>query len=238
MTEATAAALPQLSTATAVSAKLSVSNIRPLGDQIIIRLIQPEQVGSIIVPDSAKRITHQGEDNSPGSGSEELQYVNRWFFEDMTETMKRFAAAERSPGILISDADRELLKDLVFRANRALLPKNTTGIIPQNGAGLNFVEAEVVAVGPGRRTHDPQLHEDLVSFVTGFFAGNRLSQREGAELLERASVSQRIPLSVKVGNHVWYHPAVQRYDRQIDLGDGETYFIIREESVLAVLGEE
>ena len=217
-----------------------------MGDQIIIRLIQPEQVGSIIVPDSAKRITHQGEDDGPGSGSEELQYVNRWLFEDITESLKRILS-----GIPLSDSDKELLKDLVFRANRALLPKNTTGIIPQNGAGLNFVEAEVVAVGPGRRERDPLFVSDTISLLRSMVAADERARHDltysfpsmnwcsaALDHCKRAESETLIPLTVKVGNHVWYHPAVQRYDRQIDLGDGETYFIIREESVLAVLGEE
>lgn len=241
MTE-TAAALPPLSSASAAR----IQNIRPLGDQIIIRLIQPESVGSIIVPDSAKRITHQGEDDGPGSGSEELQYVNRWLFEDITESLKRILT-----GMPLTDADKEALKDLVFRANRALLPKNATGIIPQNGAGLNFVEAEVVAVGPGRRAKSPDLIEALAHALQfhiepprgrtdlhdaeEFFL--RLFQKH-QELIRRARQDELIPLSVKVGNRVWYHPSVQRFDRQIDLGDGETYFIIGEHSVLAVLGED
>jgi hypothetical protein len=57
MTEATAAALPQASTVT--EARIPHRFIRPLGEQIIIRTIPPLSVGSIIVPDSAKRITHK-----------------------------------------------------------------------------------------------------------------------------------------------------------------------------------
>ncbi len=39
-----------------------IRNIQPLGDQIIIKTIPEESVGSIVVPDSAKRISHQGAD--------------------------------------------------------------------------------------------------------------------------------------------------------------------------------
>jgi|SRR5882672_1432864 len=39
-----------------------VREVQPLGDQIIIRTIPQESVGSIVVPDSAKRISHQGAD--------------------------------------------------------------------------------------------------------------------------------------------------------------------------------
>jgi co-chaperonin GroES (HSP10) len=232
MTEATAAALPQPETG--ATSPIQTRMIRPLGEQIIIRTIPPLSVGSIIVPDSAKRITHQGTEEGPGTGSDELQYVNRWLFEDMTESMKRIAA-----GVPISETDKELLKDLAMRAKKSLLPKTETGIIPSSGEGLNFVEAEVIAVGPGRRAYDPLLMQDARDFFLAF-AEDSTIQVPYDDFLERFSVCRQ-PLSVKPGDRILYHPAVQRFDREIDpesvgLPAGERCFIINEmTSVLAVI---
>ena len=211
--------------------------IKPLGEQIIIRLLPPDSVGLIIIPDSAKRITQQGTNDGPGSGSNELQYVNRWLFEDMTESMKRISA-----GTPISDEDMELLKDLVHRANRSILPKTATGIIPSNGAGVNFVEAEVIAVGPGKRKRDPGLLNDL-AWALQLQKLDLLETRQYNSVLNRALHPElREPLIVKPGDRILYHPAVQAFDRRIDadvlgFSEGE-FFIIREESVLAILDSE
>jgi co-chaperonin GroES (HSP10) len=233
------AALPQPETGATLV--IQTRMIRPLGEQIIIRTIPPLSVGSIIVPDSAKRITHQGTEEGPGTGSDELQYVNRWLFEDMTESMKRIAA-----GVPISEEDKELLKDLAMRANKSLLPKTETGIIPSNGQGLNFVEAEVIAVGPGKLGHDSTILEELALMLelgrsASVDLGNEPELSRVNELVMRARYPQRQPLSVKPGDRILYHPAVQRFDREIDpesvgLPAGERCFIISEmTSVLAVI---
>ncbi len=235
MSAPTAAALPQPETGE--TAIIQTRMIRPLGEQIIIRTIPQSEVGSIIVPDSAKRITHQGTEEGPGTGSDELQYVNRWLFEDITESLKRISA-----GVPISESDIELLKDLAMRANRSLLPKTETGIIPSNGQGLNFVEAEVIAVGPGKRMKgDPDLLLEMTEALTmgrlmSFHIGNEPQLSHVNQLLDRArNPRERIPPLVKPGDRILYHPAVQRFDRRVEgLGEGE-YFIIREESVLAVI---
>src|ERR1700679_2476927 len=138
-------------------APVAKPRIEPIGEQLIIQCNPPEAVGSIIIPDAAKRITHQGTEEGPGTGSEEMQYVNRWLFEDITESMKRIAS-----GIPISPADMELLKDLAIRANKWILPKTETGIIPSSGEGLNFVEATVIACGPGKRGRDETLVAEMV----------------------------------------------------------------------------
>jgi co-chaperonin GroES (HSP10) len=229
--------------------------IKPIGEQIIIRTLPPDRVGSIIIPDSAKRITHQGEDQSPLAGSEELQYVNRWLFEDMTETMKRFVAGmyATSAGFSmnLTDEEQELLSDLVVRAEKAILPKTEKGILPSAGAGIHFVEAEVVAVGTGVRAKDPGLFDELVQGLESIFDpedGNTKrcdpEHPKLSKLLARARNGHRVSFLVKVGDRILYHPSVQKFDRQIppewiglEPGEGDV-FIIREESVLAIIDRE
>jgi co-chaperonin GroES (HSP10) len=66
--------------------------------------------------------------------------------------------------------------------------------------------------------------------------GNEPDLSHVNDLIQRARNPQlRIPPLVKPGDRILYHPAVQRFDRKVEgLGEGE-YFIIREESVLAVI---
>jgi co-chaperonin GroES (HSP10) len=155
--------------------------IRPLGEQIIIRVIPPLSVGSIIIPDSAKGSTHQGE----------------------------------------------------------------------GGSLVHFVEAEVVAVGPGKRRHDGKLLDDLADAI-------RTLHRSDDENLIRAFVDINsdllvyradnpdtlIPLQVKPGDRILYHPSVQSFDRRIPaellgLPSTEECYICNEQtSVLAVLERE
>lgn len=217
--------------------------IKPLGEQIIIRTLPPERVGSIIIPDSAKRITHQGTDDGPGSGSEELQYVNRWLFEDVTETIKRLGTAVRHK-VLISEEEHELLKDLIIRAEKAVLPKTEKGILPSAGAGLNFVEAEVIAVGTGVRARDSGLFWALVAKVDQLAMHDQGAVEGTQMLLDCAAKEHRVPFMVKPGDRILFHPSVQKFDRQIQpewiglkSGEGDC-FIIREESVLAILDSE
>ena len=231
--------------------------IQPIGEQIIIRTLPPERVGSIIIPDSAKRITHQGEDQNPMAGSEELQYVNRWLFEDMTETIKRLASLQvfNAFAVTLSDEEKELLKDLVKRAEKSILPKTETGILPSAGAGIHFVAAEVMAVGTGIRAKDPGLFDSLVAALKeacdfiddpqdgGIHTASATADRL-REVADRACNGHREPFLVKPGDRILYHPSVQKFDRQIpaewmglEPGEGDV-FIIREESVLAILDHE
>ena len=163
--------------------------IHPLGEQIIIRTIKPDSVGSIIIPDSAKAITKSGESSLTNQ--------------------------------------------------------------------LNFVEAEVIAVGPGKRSKDPGFAAEVTKFLRCLLLDIEQSRSRKVEhlmitedvpfvetLLARAENHHREPLTVKPGDRILYHPAVQKFDRQIDpeliglrSGEGEC-FIIREESVLAILEEE
>jgi co-chaperonin GroES (HSP10) len=150
----------------------SQRQIRPLGEQIIIRVLPPSSVGSIIIPDSAKGSTHQGE----------------------------------------------------------------------GGSLVHFVEAEVIAVGPGRRRKDPQLMEDMVEFFRAFFGEDSTIQVPYDDFIDRfENRNTPLPLEVKLGDHILYHPAVQSFDRKIDpalIGlpqDAECYICNEQTSVLAVL---
>lgn len=158
--------------------------IKPLGEQIIIKALPPDSIGSIIIPDSAKAITKTGESTLTNQ--------------------------------------------------------------------LNFVEAEVIAVGTGKRAKDPGLLADLVDALEylnerrgmpiGFHCDGLPLRRVNVEsILERARKHHRIPFSVKPGNRILFHPSVQKFDRKIDshllgFSEGE-FYIIREESILAVLDE-
>ena len=150
--------------------------IHPLGEQIIIRTIKPDSVGSIIIPDSAKAITKTGESSLTNQ--------------------------------------------------------------------LNFVEAEVIAVGPGKRQRgDATLLDDLVRKVDQLAMHNQGAVEGVQSLLDRAKRTTRIPMNVKPGDFIFFHPAVQQFDREIppeliglDPTKGKCY-IIREDSILAVRNE-
>jgi co-chaperonin GroES (HSP10) len=156
--------------------------LRPLGEQVIIRVIPPSSVGSIIIPDSAKGSTHQG-----------------------------------SKGDLV-----------------------------------HFVEAEVVAVGPGKRGKgDQTLIDDMADLMRRWCEpatpGNRWEDivRDSRPLLQRAeNRNALIPLQVKRGDRILYHPAVQSFDRKIPaelLGlpaTEECYICNEMTSILAILEKE
>jgi co-chaperonin GroES (HSP10) len=158
--------------------------IRPLGEQIIIRVFPPSSVGSIIIPDSAKGSTHQGE----------------------------------------------------------------------KGDLVHFVEAEVVAVGPGKRGRNRHLLPDMILALKD--AAQLIDSHEPIEIhgqnndfverlydLAREAGKQDtlIPLQVKPGDRILYHPSVQSFDRRIPaelLGlpaTEECYICNEMTSVLAVL---
>jgi co-chaperonin GroES (HSP10) len=154
--------------------------IQPLGEQIIIRTIPQNSIGSILVPDSAKGITMTGE-----KGAEDA---------------------------------------------------------------VHFVEAEVVAVGPGKRQKgDAKLLEDLWDTLYNLYMqGHKNSNIHDQDitLLKKRYNQQNGRLSplVKPGDRILYHPAVQKFDRDItdvmqngNEVSGSKYFMIREESVLAVI---
>jgi co-chaperonin GroES (HSP10) len=173
MTGTPTSALPQ---AVAASEAVSQRQIRPLGEQIIIRVIPPFSVGSIIIPDSAKGSTHQGE----------------------------------------------------------------------GGSMVHFVEAEVVAVGPGRRGHDRKFVDACIVLMEAIVRewDAETVQNRAEVLLARAQQTLHHPLQVKPGDRILYHPAVQRFDRKIDpaligLPDTEECYICNEmTSVLAILERE
>jgi co-chaperonin GroES (HSP10) len=242
MTEATTAALPQPETeATSVIQR----QIRPLGEQIIIRVIPPLSVGSIIIPDSAKRITSQG--SSKTTPSEELQYVNRQLYEEVAQAVRMLADQIRPTA-----ADLEYLRALSQRAQKATLAKTAKGIQQSSGDAINFVEAEVIAVGPGKRRKDSRLFDEMVRIVEGWFQATDFDAATGFMLsLDWPAIHGRIrqeaapiPLQVKPGDRILYHPAVQSFDRKIPaelLGlpaTEECYICNETTSVLAVLERE
>lgn len=109
---------------------------------------------------------------------------------------------------------------------------------------VHFVEAEVIAVGPGkRRKGDPDLVADLVyalQLVRGRNTGPNVAVDYEA-LIERAeNRTAFLEPSVKPGDRVLYHPAVQKFDREIDgamigRADDGKYYIVGEHSIMAVL---
>lgn len=108
---------------------------------------------------------------------------------------------------------------------------------------VSFVEAEVIAVGPGRRAKgDKHLVHDLWNFLLGHptLEGELAKAKNNPDvqrnLGERVhNQNERLPLAVKPGDRILYHPAVISFDREVDgIGKGKHY-IIREDSVLAVL---
>jgi co-chaperonin GroES (HSP10) len=152
--------------------------IRPLGEQIIIRVFPPSSVGSIIIPDSAKGSTHQGE----------------------------------------------------------------------KGDLVHFVEAEVVAVGPGRRGKDRHVFDEMVRILEGWYqatdfdaATRFMLSLNWTAVMNRVKRDVPIPLQVKPGDRILYHPAVQSFDRKIPAellglpGTEECYICNEMTSVLAVL---
>jgi co-chaperonin GroES (HSP10) len=213
--------------------------IKPLGDQIIIRTLPPDQIGSIIVPQSAKGISKTGttkESNHAG----QLQYVNRQLFEDLAECFARLIK-----GVPILDGDKAFLKELNREAQKAVLPREMKTMMEEATEPLHFVEAEVIACGPGKRGRDENLVADMAFCLrrlrAGVPAAHSVHDFDG--LLARAKDPNAIqPLSVKPGDRILYHPAVQKYDREIEpelVGlepiVGSKCFIIREESILGVV---
>jgi co-chaperonin GroES (HSP10) len=214
-------------------------NIQPLGEQIIIRTIPPDSVGSVLIPDTAKSITMMG--SKPGV-KVDAYVVDADLFKGALDVMR---------GVRRRD-----LQDLIRRAEKA------PTVAPRDNPGdaVHFVEAEIVAVGPGKRQKgDPQLVRDLWDALLCMFAGLEKEVPEvRRHLLEERVETQgrRIRPLVKPGDRILYHPAVQRFDREIthlmfqstppegsepaeqvysNGHSGSRYFIIREESVLAVI---
>jgi len=208
----TAAALPVAETAS----KAYSQPIQPLGEQIIIRTIPVGSIGSILIPDSAKSITMMSSKERPAS-----DFI---ISADLLKDLELAISGKRF--------DFRNLKGRIDAAKKVPLQADTS-------SAVHFVEAVVIAVGPGKRQKgDPTLVEDLLRFVTdkrGFWS----------HLTERAkNQNARIAPLVKPGDHILYHPAVQKFDRDITAImqsqlklEGEDpqakYFIIREESVLA-----
>ena len=127
-----------------------------------------------------------------------------------------------------------------------IIPDSAKGptIVGEKGPNdaVHFVEAEVVAVGPGKSSKgDPRLADDMAEALQMAILGS-LPREQYDSLLHRADTrNNRIPLAVKAGDRILYHPAVVSFDREIDghLLDlpGETLYIIGEHSILAVIEE-
>lgn len=203
-------------------------NIQPLGEQIIIRTIPQDQVGSVLIPDTAKSITMMG--SKPGV-KVDAYVVDADLFKGMLDV---------TCGIKRRD-----LQDLIRRAEKA------PTVAPRDNPGdaVHFVEAEVVAVGPGKRVRDSRLCEDLLTALNALFMCSQVGSQNHTitdevfdSLCARVQFKgRRQPILVKPADKILYHPAVQRFDREIthlmngDGSPGSKYFIIREESVLAVI---
>ncbi len=138
-----------------------------------------------------------------------------------------------------------------------IIPDSAKGITQKGSKGdidtVHFVEAEVIAVGPGKRQKgDAKLLEDVWDtlyhlFIAGPKPHSNIGDQEITILKKRYNQQDgRLPPLVKPGDRILYHPAVQRFDRditdlmqqQLDQPNGSKYFIIREESVLAVIERE
>ncbi len=113
---------------------------------------------------------------------------------------------------------------------------------------VHFVEAEVIAVGPGkRRKGDPDVVAEMAHMLRCLLGqtDSRLPLPAMPEqcraLIERAeNRSAYLEPFVKPGDRVLYHPAVQKFDRRIDgaligRNDDGQYFIVGEHSIMAVI---
>ncbi len=127
-----------------------------------------------------------------------------------------------------------------------ILPDSAKGItqIGEKGDAVHFVEAEVIAIGTGKRMKgDAKLVDEMAEMLA---LGRSISIRMGDEptlsqvntLLDRAKNNHttRLPFLTKPGDRILYHPSVQKFDREVDVPGVEgRCFIIREDSVLAVI---
>ena len=142
-----------------------------------------------------------------------------------------------------------------------LVPDSAKGITMMGNKGaedaVHFVEAEVVAVGPGKRQKgDATLLDDCRHLLARFnvcrfdpeecndepIFPTEPTREEYRVLRDRIdNLNRRLTPLVQPGDRILYHPAVQKFDREItdlmngDRVSGERYFIIREDSVLAVI---
>ena len=125
------------------------------------------------------------------------------------------------------------------KQNGIIIPDSARKPTIKDGKGRDqhYVQAEVIAVGPGKRMKgDPKLIEDLAVALKACvnypeYAGDL----DIEALLARTRAVSRLPVAVKPGDGILYHPSVQGFDRRVDFGDGREYFIIGEHSVLAVI---
>jgi co-chaperonin GroES (HSP10) len=126
--------------------------------------------------------------------------------------------------------------------------KKTT-MMGDKGDAVHFVEAVVIAVGPGRRAKgDVNLIPHMITGLReaaewiGGTSGRDADGRNPAfvdqlyDLARKAQTVNRIPPMVKPGDRIIYHPSVQKFDRKLEqYRDDGDYFIILENSVLAVI---
>lgn len=142
---------------------------------------------------------------------------------------------------------RPILEDKFSPDSQLVMPDSAKRSTLQSADGkdrVNFVLAEVVAVGPGRPRVDSDLVPALVAALqmwslAGFPSAAQFvfKQQHTEELLKRAYDSaELIPLDVKPGDRILYHPSVRNFDRSVDIG-GVEHFIIGEHSLLAIVGE-
>jgi co-chaperonin GroES (HSP10) len=132
--------------------------------------------------------------------------------------------------------------------NGIVLPDSAKRSTMMGSAGaqdaVHFVQAEVIAVGPGKRAKgDPELipHmitglRDAAEWIANNHDRNPLFVEQLYELARKAGKVERVPLLVKPGDKILYHPSVETFDRKLEqFRDDGDYYIILENSVLAVI---
>ncbi len=122
-----------------------------------------------------------------------------------------------------------------------ILPDSAKGItqIGEKGDAVHFVEAEVIAIGTGKRAKgDAALLEKLAAALDRLANHDPGAVEGTGALIDRArnNHTSRLPFLTKPGDRILYHPSVQKFDREVEVPGVEgRCFIIREDSVLAVI---
>jgi co-chaperonin GroES (HSP10) len=133
---------------------------------------------------------------------------------------------------------RPILEDKFSSGSALVIPDSAKKSTVQgsDGSMVNFVKAEVIAVGPGRRRVDSDLLPEVVATLERVLSNNGpLTNARIRELLKRiADPVELIPLDVKPGDTILYHPSVRNFDRSVDV-DGVEHFLIGEHSLLAIV---
>jgi co-chaperonin GroES (HSP10) len=134
---------------------------------------------------------------------------------------------------------RPIIEDKFSSDSSIVMPDSAKKSTVQgsDGSMINFVKALVISVGPGR----PRVDSDLLPEVTATLERvlsnpGDLTNTRVLDLLKRIDSEELIPLDVKAGDTILYHPSVRNFDahRSVEI-DGVEHFIIGEHSLLAVI---